>query len=183
MSIRLPPHILACIDWNNPLEDPLRRQFIPLKAAFEPDHPKTSLDSLHEKEDFVVEGLVHRYTDKVLMLGEFRTPPSHITYYQVLTCKYSNIPLPPLLPLLHSFVFRRCQHPHGPEMLSQTHRNALGRNARLHSPHFHCPRRRRLRGRFLLPLPRQPRLHWQCTPFHAQCSTLPHRNKRSMRRS
>jgi lysine 2,3-aminomutase len=69
MSIRLPPHILACIDWNNPLEDPLRRQFIPLKAALEPDHPNSTIDPLHEKGDYVVEGLVHRYTDKVLFLG------------------------------------------------------------------------------------------------------------------
>jgi lysine 2,3-aminomutase len=79
MSIRLPPHILACIDWNKPLEDPLRRQFIPLKAAFEPNHPKTTLDSLHEKEDSPVDGLVHRYTDKVLFLGECLASPSHIT--------------------------------------------------------------------------------------------------------
>jgi lysine 2,3-aminomutase len=79
MSIRLPPHILACINWNNPLEDPLRRQFIPLKAALETNHPKTSLDPLHETKDSPVEGLVHRYTDKVLLLGECLTPPSHIT--------------------------------------------------------------------------------------------------------
>jgi lysine 2,3-aminomutase len=78
MSIRLPPHILACIDWNNPLEDPLRRQFIPLKASFQPDHPMLALDSLHEKEDFRVEGLVHRYTDKVLFLCESITPSFHI---------------------------------------------------------------------------------------------------------
>ena len=69
MSIRLPPHILSSINWENPLEDPLRRQFIPMKSAFEPDHPMLSLDSLHEMEDSPCEGLVHRYRDKCLFLG------------------------------------------------------------------------------------------------------------------
>ena len=69
MSIRIPPHIISSIDWNNPLEDPLRRQFIPMMSAFQPDHPKLELDSLHETGDSPVEGLVHRYTDKCLFLG------------------------------------------------------------------------------------------------------------------
>jgi lysine 2,3-aminomutase len=69
MSIRIPPHIISSIDWANPLEDPLRRQFIPMVSTFQPDHPKLTLDSLHETEDSSVEGLVHRYTDKCLFLG------------------------------------------------------------------------------------------------------------------
>jgi len=69
MSIRLTPHILSCIDWEDPLNDPLRRQFIPMMSAIQPDHPKLCLDSLHEKEDSPCEGLVHRYTDKCLFLG------------------------------------------------------------------------------------------------------------------
>lgn len=69
MSIRLTPHILSVIDWTNPLEDPLRRQFIPMKSTFVPDHPKLTLDSLHEKEDSPAPGLVHRYPEKVLFLG------------------------------------------------------------------------------------------------------------------
>jgi lysine 2,3-aminomutase len=77
MSIRIPPHILASIDWNNPIDDPLRLQFIPLKSAFQPDHPKLTLDSLHETEDSPVEGLVHRYTDKCLFLGEFISLPTY----------------------------------------------------------------------------------------------------------
>jgi len=96
MSIRLPPHILACIDWNNPLEDPLRRQFIPLKAALEPDHPNSTIDSLHEKGDYVVEGLVHRYTDKVLFLGEFLTPLINSAQHQVLTSKITALTHCPL---------------------------------------------------------------------------------------
>lgn len=68
MAVRLPPHVLSVIDWANPLEDPIRRQFIPLKAALVPDHPALALDSLHESDDSKVEGLVHRYPDKVLFL-------------------------------------------------------------------------------------------------------------------
>lgn len=34
----------------------------------EPDHPKLTLDSLHEIEDSPVKGLVHRYPDKALFL-------------------------------------------------------------------------------------------------------------------
>jgi len=69
MSIRLTPHILSCIDWQNPLNDPLRRQFIPLKSNLQADHPMLEMDSLHETQDSPVEGLVHRYEDKCLFLG------------------------------------------------------------------------------------------------------------------
>ena len=74
MSIRLTPHILSSINWDNPIDDPLRRQFIPMKTSLQPDHPMLTLDSLHETEDSPVEGLVHRYTDKCLFLGEFTSP-------------------------------------------------------------------------------------------------------------
>jgi len=69
MAVRLTPHMLSVADWSNPLEDPIRRQFIPLKANTLPDHPALSLDSLHEEEDSPVPGLVHRYPDKVLFLA------------------------------------------------------------------------------------------------------------------
>lgn len=72
MSIRLTPHILSAVDWSNPLSDPLRRQFIPMKSSFVPDHPKLGLDSLHEAVDSPVPSLVHRYPDKVLFLGELK---------------------------------------------------------------------------------------------------------------
>jgi len=69
MSIRLAPHVLSLMDWNNPFEDPLRLQFIPLTSEFVPDHPVCSLDSLHEKNHKVLPNLVHRYPDKVLFLS------------------------------------------------------------------------------------------------------------------
>lgn len=100
MSIRLTPHVLSVIDWNNPYEDPVRRQFIPVRSSLVPDHPSLSLDSLVEKAHSPVEGLVHRYPDKVLFLGK-----STITVARdqadVLTFP-SDISLSSLLPLLHT---------------------------------------------------------------------------------
>lgn len=69
MSVRLTPHILSVIDWTNPMEDPVRRQFIPLGSTVQADHPKLRLDSLSEANDSPVRGLVHRYPDKALFLG------------------------------------------------------------------------------------------------------------------
>ena len=51
MNIRLTPQILSAIDWARPLDDPIRLQFIPLSAGLLPDHPKLTLDSLHEEAD------------------------------------------------------------------------------------------------------------------------------------
>ncbi len=68
MNMRLSPYILSLIDWENPYSDPIRRQFIPLASTRLPDHPKLSLDSLHEQDDSPTEGLVHRYPDKALFL-------------------------------------------------------------------------------------------------------------------
>ncbi|GKT83052.1 kamA family protein [Colletotrichum tofieldiae] len=68
MSIRLTPYILSRINWKNPRNDPIFRQFIPTMSAMLPDHPKLTLDSLHEKADSPVPGLVHRYRDKALFL-------------------------------------------------------------------------------------------------------------------
>ena len=69
MSVRVSPYLLSLIDWSNPHEDPLRRQFIPLGSALLPDHPKLDMDSLHEQADAPVPGLTHRYPDKALFLA------------------------------------------------------------------------------------------------------------------
>ena len=69
MAVRITPYILSLIDWENPREDPLRRQFIPLASTSLPDHPRLTLDSLHEQKDSPVEGLTHRYPDKALFLA------------------------------------------------------------------------------------------------------------------
>ncbi len=68
MSVRVSPYLLSLIDWDNPNEDPLRRQFIPLGSRLLPDHPGLNLDSLNEQGDAPVPGLTHRYPDKALFL-------------------------------------------------------------------------------------------------------------------
>jgi lysine 2,3-aminomutase len=69
MSIRVSPYLLSLIDWAHPYEDPLRRQFVPVASMLFPDHPKLTLDSLHEQADAPVPGLTHRYPDKALFLA------------------------------------------------------------------------------------------------------------------
>lgn len=69
MSLRISPYIVALIDWRDPYSDPLRKQFLPLGSEQLPDHPLVGLDSLHEKHDEKVPGLVHRYPDKALFLA------------------------------------------------------------------------------------------------------------------
>ncbi|KAL1917687.1 uncharacterized protein VTP21DRAFT_3521 [Calcarisporiella thermophila] len=85
MSVRLTPHILSVIDWANPIKDPVRRQFLPLKSTIMPDHPMLSLDSLHEQRDSPVPGLVHRYPDKALFLATSVCP----VYCRFCTRSYS----------------------------------------------------------------------------------------------
>lgn len=68
MAVRISPYVLSLIDWQDPYNDPLRRQFLPVASQLEPDHPMLTLDSLHEQDDAPVPGLTHRYPDKVLFL-------------------------------------------------------------------------------------------------------------------
>jgi lysine 2,3-aminomutase len=68
MSIRLNPYVISLIDWANVETDPIRRQFLPLRAELEEDHPCLAVDSLEERETSPVPGLVHRYPDKALFL-------------------------------------------------------------------------------------------------------------------
>jgi lysine 2,3-aminomutase len=68
MNVRVSPYAISLIDWANPYEDPIRTQFIPLASRLLPDHPKLSLDSLHELDDSPTPGLTHRYVDKALFL-------------------------------------------------------------------------------------------------------------------
>ena len=70
MAIRLTPHVLSLIDWAHPLDDPLLRQFVPLGSRHRNDHPMLRLDSLDEAGDSPMKGLIHRYPDKVVFLGQ-----------------------------------------------------------------------------------------------------------------
>jgi lysine 2,3-aminomutase len=69
MSIRVSPYLLSLINWADAYNDPLRRQFVPVASQLLPDHPKLTLDSLHEQADAPVPGLTHRYPDKALFLS------------------------------------------------------------------------------------------------------------------
>lgn len=69
MAVRVSPYLLSLINWRDPYNDPLRKQFIPLKSTMEKDHPELNLDSLHEQDDSPVPGLTHRYQDKALFLA------------------------------------------------------------------------------------------------------------------
>ncbi len=68
MAVRVSPYMIASIDWSRPYNDPIRTQFIPLASKLRADHPRLTLDSLHELEDSPVPGLTHRYVDKALFL-------------------------------------------------------------------------------------------------------------------
>jgi lysine 2,3-aminomutase len=68
MAVRVSPYLIAAIDWSQPYNDPIRRQFIPLRSTARSDHPRLTFDSLHEQQDSPVPGLIHRYADKVLFL-------------------------------------------------------------------------------------------------------------------
>jgi len=69
MNVRLSPYVLGLIDWSDPYHDPLRTQFLPVASRLSPDHPRLTLDSLHERRDSPTLGLVHRYPDKTLFLS------------------------------------------------------------------------------------------------------------------
>jgi lysine 2,3-aminomutase len=69
MSVRVSPYLLSLVDWQRPVKDPLRIQYVPLGSRLLPDHPMLTLDSLNEQGDMAVPGLTHRYPDKALFLA------------------------------------------------------------------------------------------------------------------
>ena len=68
MAVRVSPYAIATVNWSDPYADPVRIQFVPLASRLRPDHPRLTLDSLHELDDSPVPGLTHRYVDKALFL-------------------------------------------------------------------------------------------------------------------
>ncbi|TGT35773.1 KamA family radical SAM protein [Mesorhizobium sp. M8A.F.Ca.ET.165.01.1.1] len=85
MAMRITPYVLSLIDWSNFLQDPIRKQFIPVGSEILPSHPLLRMDSLHEQESSPVDGLVHRYPDKALLLATDRCP----AYCRFCTRSYS----------------------------------------------------------------------------------------------
>lgn len=105
MSIRLTPYILSVIKWSNPLDDPVRRQFIPMKSALLGDHPQLKLDSLNECHDSPITSIVHRYPDKALFLGELYCYPFSYSTRLMWQHEFSNFSMPSVLSLLHQVIF------------------------------------------------------------------------------
>ena len=85
MALRISPYLLALVDWRNPLADPIRTQFLPLRSQQQPDHPMLRFDSLNEREDSPVPSLTHRYPDKALFLPQ----PSCPVYCRFCTRSYA----------------------------------------------------------------------------------------------
>jgi lysine 2,3-aminomutase len=79
MNVRITPYVFSLIDWDNPREDPLRKQFLPIASQMLPDHPYYLADSLYEDVDSPVPMLTHRYPDKVLFLP-LTTCPVYCSY-------------------------------------------------------------------------------------------------------
>ena len=79
MNIRITPYVFSLIDWDHPVEDPLRKQFLPIASQMLPDHPYYLADSLYEDVDSPVPMLTHRYPDKVLFLP-LTTCPVYCSY-------------------------------------------------------------------------------------------------------
>lgn len=85
MQVRITPYLLSLIDWCDPVNDPIRIQFIPLVSEILPDHPMLEMDSLAEEKFSPIPQLVHRYPDKVLFLPQSSCP----VYCRYCTRSYS----------------------------------------------------------------------------------------------
>ncbi|KAI8944962.1 L-lysine-aminomutase [Xylaria longipes] len=68
MSVRLMPYVICMINWTDPANCPIFRQFVPVRSIMIKDHHYAKLDPLHEKLTMPVDGVVHRYPDKALFL-------------------------------------------------------------------------------------------------------------------
>ena len=69
MTTRITPYLLSLMNWDDPYNCPIRRQFLTVASHLQPDHPMMRFDSLNEQADSPVKGLTHRYRDKVLFLA------------------------------------------------------------------------------------------------------------------
>ena len=79
MNVRMTPYLFSLINWDDPANDPLRRQFLPFASQMLPNHPFYMEDSLYEDVDSPVSMLTHRYPDKVLFLP-LTTCPVYCAY-------------------------------------------------------------------------------------------------------
>ncbi|HMJ42774.1 MAG TPA: lysine 2,3-aminomutase, partial [Pseudolabrys sp.] len=64
-AVALPPALAALIDRND-VNDPIARQFVPSEAELD-RRPEELLDPIGDDAHSPVEGIVHRYPDRVLL--------------------------------------------------------------------------------------------------------------------
>ncbi|KAL8848041.1 MAG: hypothetical protein Q9221_006901 [Calogaya cf. arnoldii] len=69
MAFRLSPHVLSVIGWTDPLNDPVKRQFIPLESTINVTHPAAKFDPVNEVDSSPVRGVIHRYPNKALFMA------------------------------------------------------------------------------------------------------------------
>jgi lysine 2,3-aminomutase len=93
MALRLTHHVLGLIDWKNLVDDPIRKQFLPLHSEYLPSHPQLKLDSLSEEKSQIYPSLIHRYPNKILFLLSNSCP----TYCAFCTRSYMVGPNSPVL--------------------------------------------------------------------------------------
>jgi len=72
LHIGIPPYYLSLIDPTDP-DDPIRKQAVPCAAEYT-FHSVGVADPLHEDGEMPVEGLVHRYPDRVLFIATNMCP-------------------------------------------------------------------------------------------------------------
>jgi lysine 2,3-aminomutase len=68
MNIRISPYVFSLINWDSVVDDPLRKQFLPMASELVHDHPCSMADSLAEDADSPAPYLTRRYPDKALFL-------------------------------------------------------------------------------------------------------------------
>ncbi|UJR19408.1 hypothetical protein I4U23_022538 [Adineta vaga] len=85
MAIKITSYLISLLNWNDPYNCPIRKQFLPVHSTIENDHPLLKFDSLNEQINSPVDGLIHRYNDKVLFLTSSICP----AYCRFCTRSYS----------------------------------------------------------------------------------------------
>lgn len=107
LHIGIPPYYLSLIDPAD-AEDPIRKQAVPCAAEFT-YHSVGLQDPLHEDGDMPVEGLVHKYPDRVLFIATNMCPMycRHCTRRR----EWADGELPKSRPMLDSMIAYIGQNP------------------------------------------------------------------------
>ena len=161
MNVRISPYTVSLINWADPYRDPLRIQFLPVASTQLPDHPRLTLDSLHEQRR-----CPHARSDPPL-LRQGAVPAARR--------------LPGLLPLLHAQLRDRRRHRHRPEGPSEARPETLACRNRLHRLAPRDRGHRGLRRRRLYAAGRPPQHHRPSAAGDPAHPPHPHRDQGSGR--